>query len=86
MSQTKEMVDIVDVLEQAKSQKFQEWNNNKLQAAVQKKEDLDCLKGKLVLANTNANSVSWEMVQVMMMLMMVMMMMMMMMLNIIKLR
>ena len=54
-----------------------------MQAAVQKKEDLDCLKGKLVLANTNANSVSWEMVQVMMMLMMVMMMMM---LNIIKLR
>ena len=31
---------------------------------MQKKEDLDCLKGKLVTANTNANSASWEMAQV----------------------
>ena len=66
MSQTKEMVDIVDVLEQARITKAELVKRN-LQAAIQKKEDLDCLKGKLVSANTNANSASWEVAQVIMM-------------------
>ena len=48
LAQTKEMVDIVEVLEQA---------------AVQKKEDLDLVKEKLQVANTNTNSTNWEMSQ-----------------------
>ena len=76
------MVDIVDVLEQARITKA-ELVKRKLQAAIQKKEDLDCLKGKLLSANTNANSASWEVAQVMMMGVMMLMLIMMMLMMII---
>ena len=76
------MVDIVDVLEQARITKAELVKRN-LQAAIQKKEDLDCLKGKLLSANTNANSASWEVAQVMMMVVMMLMMIMMMLMMII---